>query len=27
VAPGGGIGFVVDIRELCSELLQGNCGS
>jgi len=27
VAPGGGIGFVVDIRELCSELLKGNCGS
>jgi S1-C subfamily serine protease len=24
---GGGIGFVVDIRELCSLLLKGDCGS
>jgi S1-C subfamily serine protease len=23
---GGGIGFVIDIRELCSSLLKGDCG-
>ena len=26
-APGGGIGFAIDIRELCSKLLKGDCGS
>ena len=25
--PGGGIGFAIDIRDLCSSLLKGNCGS
>jgi S1-C subfamily serine protease len=25
-APGGGIGFAVDIRDLCSSLLDGDCG-
>jgi serine protease Do len=24
---GGGIGFAVDIRELCTKLLKGDCGS
>jgi S1-C subfamily serine protease len=26
LAPGGGIGFAIDIRDLCSSLLKGNCG-
>lgn len=24
--PGGGIGFAIDIRDLCTSLLKGNCG-